>query len=68
MDFPIAFHVMLAALVALYAAPGIVATTRHHRQAPAIWALTVLTGWTGIGWIGALVWALLRPSREGQGA
>lgn len=60
MDVPWDSFAVVAAMLAIYAAPGIVASQRNHRQAPAIWAITLLAGWTGIGWLGALVWALLR--------
>lgn len=49
--------------LALYLLPGIVASMRRHHNALAIWALTILLGWSGIGWIGALVWALTQPQR-----
>lgn len=47
--------------VALYCLPAITAWYRSHRNTAAITALTLLLGWTGIGWIGALIWALMRP-------
>lgn len=37
--------------------PGIVASSRHHRQRVAIWVLTILLGWTVVAWVAALVWA-----------
>ena len=44
--------------LALYLLPDIVAFSRHHRQATAIFVLDLLLGWTFLGWIAALVWAL----------
>ena len=46
------------ALVALHFLPGIIATRRHHRSALAIWLVNIFFGWTLIGWVIALVWAL----------
>jgi hypothetical protein len=42
-------------------APAIVAFARHHHNRWAITALDVFLGWTLLGWVGALVWALTNP-------
>lgn len=47
-------------LAFIYFLPGIVATLRGHPNALAIWVLNVFLGWTFIGWVIALVWAVLR--------
>jgi len=47
---------------ALYFLPLILAINGGHRQTTAIGALNLLLGWTGLGWIAALVWALTKPS------
>ena len=47
--------------VALYLLPSIVARQVQHHNVVAIVVLNVLLGWTLLGWIGALVWAL-KPS------
>ena len=44
-------------LLLAYFAPALVANARKHHQQLAIGVLNFLTGWTVIGWIGALVWA-----------
>ncbi len=46
----------------LYFLPTIIG--RKKRNARALLALNVLTGWTFIGWVGALVWALLRDGPD----
>lgn len=51
------------ALTLLYMLPGIVALLRWHRNWVPIAVLTMLTGWTGIGWIVALVWSLTNQRR-----
>ena len=41
-----------------YFLPTIIAILRHKANAGGIFVLNLLLGWTLIGWIGALVWAL----------
>jgi hypothetical protein len=48
-------------VVVLSLIPGIVASVRHHPNAGAIFATAILLGWTGIGWIVALIWAFTNP-------
>lgn len=48
----------LAVLTLLYFLPTIVAANRGHGVAGVL-VLNVLFGWTGIGWIALLLWALL---------
>lgn len=50
----------VAGWAAAYMAPTIVAKLRGHRQVLAIGALNFLAGWTVVGWIAAIVWALTR--------
>ena len=42
---------------AVYFAPWLTASSRKHRNRAAIAVLNFFLGWTGIGWIVALVWA-----------
>lgn len=42
----------------LYFLPSIVAFARSKRDSGAILVLNLLLGWTAIGWVIALVWAL----------
>jgi hypothetical protein len=49
-------------IVLSYFIPAIVAFARGHHNKWAILALDLLTGWTAIGWVAALVWALTSPS------
>ena len=44
--------------IVLYVIPSIVAFRRRHPNRYAIMAINLALGGTGIGWIGALVWAL----------
>lgn len=45
-------------LVIVYFVPFFVAWYRNGKHGAAIFALNLLLGWTILGWIGALVWAL----------
>ena len=50
----VAFFLFLA----VYFLPTIVALARSHHNAVAILLLNLFLGWTGIGWVLALIWAL----------
>jgi hypothetical protein len=52
---------MVTTFATIYFAPWLLAIWLNRRQAPAIFALNLCLGWTVIGWVGALVWALVRP-------
>lgn len=45
-------------LIFAYLLPSVVAAKRRHNNEGAIVALNILLGWTVIGWVGALVWAM----------
>jgi hypothetical protein len=49
---------------AAYLTPSIIAYVPHHHNAFAIPALNLITGWTLIGWVVALVWALTTVREE----
>jgi len=53
-----------ALIVGAYLLPGIVASVRHHHNAGAIWLTSLLLGWTGFGWVVALIWSAtaVRPA------
>ena len=51
-------------LVALYFLPAIAADLRRHPSAFAIGLLNLLLGWTVLGWIIALVWAVAAQPRD----
>ena len=48
---------MALPLLLLYILPGIIASYRGHPRRGAIWLVDILGGWTGVGWIAALVWS-----------
>lgn len=53
--------VLVAGYLVLTFIPVIIAFQRGHHNAPAILAVTLLIGWTFLGWVAALVWALSNP-------
>lgn len=55
------FLVVMVFGLGMYLLPTIVAVLRKHRQLPAIALLNILLGWSGLGWIGALIWSLITP-------
>jgi hypothetical protein len=44
-------------LAAGYFLPSVVARLRNHERSQAIFAFNVFFGWTGLGWLAALIWA-----------
>ncbi len=57
------FGAMFAFGALIYFIPTMVATVRRHPQQTAIFWLNFFAGWTFLGWVGALVWALVQPMR-----
>jgi hypothetical protein len=48
--------VILGAVV--FFLPTIIAAARHHKNTLAIFLVNILTGWSFIGWVIALVWSV----------
>jgi hypothetical protein len=44
-------------MLTAYFLPAIVAEIRGHHQSAAIFLTNLLLGWTGLGWIVALIWS-----------
>ena len=61
-------HILILMVIVgpLYFVPAIVAFTSNKRQKVAILLLNLFAGWTGIGWIVALVWSVA-GQRDGTG-
>jgi cytochrome c biogenesis protein CcdA len=45
--------------IPIYFLPTIIASLRNHKNLAALFALNVFLGWVVVGWVVALVWALL---------
>ena len=46
-------------VIFVYLFPSFVALQRKHANTTAICVLNILVGWSFIGWVAALVWALV---------
>jgi Superinfection immunity protein len=55
---PMLGFIYLVVLMAFYWIPWVVSRMRHHHDSGAIFVVNLFFGWTGIGWIIALVWAM----------
>jgi hypothetical protein len=58
-------HLLVFAIILLPLTflPSIIAAARRHPKVLWIFLLNLFLGWTGIGWIGALVWSVLPITR-----
>lgn len=54
---------LLLFAVGVYFLPPLIALSRGHHQALAIFVLTVFLGWTVLGWCAALVWSTTATRR-----
>jgi hypothetical protein len=60
-DFGIFFSaVIIVTGLAVYFVPTIIAFSRNHKNKVAIFLLNLLAGWTFLGWVGALVWSVVK--------
>ena len=66
LSFVSVFGILIVVLIGLvlYFVPTFVAFSRNHKNRVPILVLNVFLGGTVIGWVGALVWALLRDDKE----
>lgn len=53
-----------ALLFVIYFIPAFIARGSKHPRMDAIAILNLLLGWTVLGWIGALIWALSKPTPQ----
>lgn len=51
-------------LVLIYLLPTMVAASRGHNNCLAIAGLNIMTGFTGVGWVAAMVWSLTNNVKE----
>ncbi len=59
---PMEFFILLGIIVslAIYFIPTIIAVAKHHKNGLGIFLLNLLAGWTFFGWVGALVWSVVK--------
>lgn len=48
------------AALTVYFLPSLIAFARRHRNGSAVFMLNLCSGWTIIGWVIALTWAVVR--------
>jgi Fe2+ transport system protein B len=53
-------------MIAFYLLPGIVAAIRQHHNQNAIFLLNIFLGWTILGWIIAIIWAVSYVPTQGK--
>jgi len=49
--------------VAIYFAPSLIAAARHTHNATGIFMLNLFLGWTGIGWVLAMIFAFIKDRK-----
>jgi hypothetical protein len=54
--------VVLTLVLTIYFLPSLIAWAREKRNVGAILVLNLFLGWTLLGWVGALVWAMTRDA------
>lgn len=59
--------VMIAAGIFTYALPIVVASARNAKHVFGVAVLTVFAGWSGAGWVAALIWAFVSPRMPSGG-
>lgn len=60
---------MMLIVFGLYFLPAIIALIRKHHNKAQIILLNLFLGWSGLGWIGALIWSagtVKRPELAGR--
>lgn len=66
-DTPLLLYVLgvplAIAAIAVYLLPSVIAHSRKHPNAPAITLLNLLTGWTFLGWVASIVWAMTKSTQ-----
>ena len=55
---------LIPILAIVYLIPSIVASVRNHPQLGGIFRLNIFLGWTFIGWVAALIWAVDRDETK----
>lgn len=54
-------ELLLAVLIfAFYFLPTLIAFLRNHKNKLAIFLLNLLLGWTVLGWVGSLIWSVMK--------
>jgi hypothetical protein len=46
-------------MLGFYFLPTLIAMSNHHINLVGIFLLNFFAGWTGMGWLGALIWSVI---------
>jgi len=49
-----------ATIAGIYLLPSALAVARRHRNRSALFLFNLLAGWTIVGWVICLIWAVIR--------
>ncbi len=60
----IAIILMIVVGTAIYFIPSVIAYSRSARNFLAIFLLNLFLGWSLVGWLGSLIWALVDDKKE----
>ena len=52
--------IIITLIFAAYFLPTFIAFLRQHRNKLAIFLLNLLLGWTALGWVGSLIWSVIK--------
>lgn len=52
---------ILTCVLFIFFLPSIIAYRKYHRNSEAIFLTNCFLGWTGFGWIVALIWSATNP-------
>ena len=57
------FIALIFGALIIYFLPTLIAWSRNHRNGTGVFLLNLLLGWTLLGWVGGLVWAVVEQER-----
>ena len=60
-NLPLGFTILL--LIVFYFVPAVIAKQRDANNFGVIFGINLLFGWTVLGWIAALIWAIIEPTK-----
>ncbi len=49
---------VIIVFTALYLTPTIIAYSRNHTNATGVMLVNIFLGWSGLGWLAALIWSV----------
>ncbi len=59
-NFTILELLLVVLIFAIYFLPTLIALLRQHKNKLAIFLLNLLLGWTVLGWVGSLIWSVMK--------